>query len=192
MPFGSRNGGVVDRIWLEHYPRGVPAEIDVNEYASAREVFEESCRKFATRPAFYCMGRTVTFADLDALSSTFGAWLQSIGCAKGTRVALMMPNILQYPVCLFGTLRAGCTVVNVNPLYTARELEHQLKDSGAETIVVVENFAHVLQEVISATPVKTVIVTSIGEMLGLKGMIVDFGLRHVKKLVPPYVLAGSI
>jgi acyl-CoA synthetase (AMP-forming)/AMP-acid ligase II len=141
MPFGSRNGGVVDRIWLEHYPRGVPAEIDVNEYASAREVFEESCRKFATRPAFSCMGRSISFADLDALSSTFGAWLQGVGCAKGTRVALMMPNILQYPVCLFGALRAGCTVVNVNPLYTARELEHQLDDSGAEVIVVVENFA---------------------------------------------------
>ena len=107
MPFGSRNGGVVDRIWLEHYPRGVPAEIDVNEYASAREVFEESCRKFATRPAFSCMGRSISFADLDALSSTFGAWLQHQGCAKGTRVALMMPNILQYPVCLFGALSAG-------------------------------------------------------------------------------------
>ena len=117
----------MDRIWLEHYPPGVPAEIDVNEYASVREVFEESCRKFATRPAFSCMGTSITFAELDALSSTFGAWLQSIGCTKGTRVALMMPNILQYPVCLFGTLRAGCTVVNVNPLYTARELEHQLE-----------------------------------------------------------------
>ena len=110
----------MDRIWLEHYPRGVPAEIDINEYASVREVFEEACRKFGTRPAFSCMGRSITFGDLDALSSTFGAWLQGVGCAKGARVALMMPNILQYPVCLFGALRAGCTVVNVNPLYTAR------------------------------------------------------------------------
>src|SRR6478609_5196912 len=164
---GSRNGGVVDRIWLEHYPRGVPAEIDVNEYASARDVFEEACRKFATRPAFSCMGRTITFTDLDALSSTFGAWLQSIGCAKGTRVALMMPNILQYPVCLFGTLRAGCTVVNVNPLYTARELEHQLVDSGAEIIVV-------------------------GEMLAVKGKVVDLVLRRVKKAVPRFSLPGAI
>src|SRR6476620_4567238 len=181
---GSRNGGVVDRIWLEHYPRGVPAEIDVNEYASVREVFEESCRKFATRPAFSCMGRTITFADLDALSSNFGAWLQGIGCDKGARVALMMPNILQYPVCLFGTLRAGCTVVNVNPLYTPRELEPQLSDSGAEVIVVVENFAHPLTEVLPRATIKQVIVTSIGGMLGLKGVLVDFVLRHVKKMIP--------
>src|SRR4029078_153121 len=120
---------------VEDTARSVPAKSDGNAYASIREVFEESCRKFATRPAFSCMGRSITFADLDALSSTFGAWLQSIGCGKGTRVALMMPNILQYPVCLFGALRAGCTVVNVNPLYTARELEHQLNDSGAGGIV---------------------------------------------------------
>jgi long-chain acyl-CoA synthetase len=184
--------GVVDRIWLKHYPRGVPAEIDVNEYASVREVFEESCRKFATRPAFSCMGRTITFADLDALSSTFGAWLQSIGCAKGTRVALMMPNILQYPVCLFGTLRAGCTVVNVNPLYTARELEHQLADSGAEIIVVVENFARTLQEVVATTTVRQTVVTSIGEMLAVKGRIVDLVLRRVKKAVPKFSLPGAI
>src|SRR6185437_12422130 len=116
----------VDRIWLQSYPPGVPAEIDANAYASVREVFEECCRAFATRPAFSSMGRTLTFADLDALSSTFGAWLQGIGCTKGTRVALMMPNVLQYPICIFGTLRAGCAVVNVNPLYTPRELEHQL------------------------------------------------------------------
>ena len=182
----------MDRIWLKHYPRGVPAEIDVNEYASMREVFEESCRKFATRPAFSCMGRTVTFADLDALSSTFGAWLQSIGCAKGTRVALMMPNILQYPVCLFGTLRAGCTVVNVNPLYTARELEHQLVDSGAEIIVVVENFARTLQEVVGKTRVRQTVVTSIGEMLAVKGRVVDLMLRRVKRVVPKFSLPGAI
>jgi len=182
----------VDRIWLKHYPPGVPAEIDVNEYASVREVFEESCRKFATRPAFSCMGRTITFADLDALSSTFGAWLQSIGCAKGTRVALMMPNILQYPVCVFGTLRAGCTVVNVNPLYTARELEHQLADSGAEIIVVVENFARTLQEVVAKTKLRQTVVTSIGEMLAVKGRIVDLVLRRVKKAVPRFSLPGAI
>jgi len=182
----------MDRIWLKHYPPGVPAEIDVGEYASVREVFEESCRKFATRPAFSCMGRTITFADLDALSATFGAWLQSIGCTKGTRVALMMPNILQYPVCLFGTLRAGCTVVNVNPLYTARELEHQLTDSGAEIIVVVENFAHTLQEVVAKTKVRQTVVTSIGEMLAIKGRVVDLVLRRVKKAVPKFSLPGAI
>src|SRR6476619_1355900 len=189
---GSRNGGVVDRIWLEHYPRGVPAEIDVNEYASAREVFEESCRKFATRPAFSCMGRTITFADLDALSSTFGAWLQSIGCKKGTRVALMMPNILQYPICIFGTLRAGCTVVNVNPLYTPRELEHQLVDSGAEVIVVVENFAQTLQQVVARTAIRQVVVTSIGELIALKGRVVDLVLRRVKRAIPKWSLPGAI
>ena len=182
----------MERIWLEHYPAGVPADIDVNEYASVREVFEESCRKFATRPAFTCMGRTVTFADLDALSATFGAWLQSIGCTKGTRVALMMPNILQYPVCLFGTLRAGCTVVNTNPLYTARELEHQLVDSGAEVIVIVENFARTLQDVVAKTKIRQTVVTSIGEMLAVKGKVVDLVLRRIKKAVPRFSLPGAI
>jgi long-chain acyl-CoA synthetase len=183
---------VVERIWLESYPPGVPAEIDVNEYASVREVFEESCRKFATRPAFSCMGRTITFSDLDALSATFGAWLQHAGCGQGTRVALMMPNILQYPICVFGTLRAGCTVVNVNPLYTARELEHQLVDSGAEVIVVVENFAHVLQQVVQRTKVRHVVVTSIGELLAVKGRIVDLVLRRVKRVIPKWSLPGAI
>jgi long-chain acyl-CoA synthetase len=182
----------MDRIWLSHYPRGVPAAIDANEYASVREVFEESCRKFATRPAFSCMGRAITFADLDALSSNFGAWLQGIGCGKGARVALMMPNILQYPVCLFGALRAGCTVVNVNPLYTPRELEHQLNDSGATIIVVVENFARTLQEVVAKTPIRQTVVTSIGEMLAVKGRIVDLVLRRVKKAIPKWSLPGAI
>ena len=182
----------MDRIWLDHYPRGVPAEIDVNEYSSAREIFEESCRKFATRPAFSCMGRSITFADLDALSSTFGAWLQHQGCTKGTRVALMMPNILQYPVCLFGALRAGCAIVNVNPLYTARELEHQLVDSGAEVIVVVENFARTLQSVVANTKIRQVVVTSIGEMLAIKGRLVDLVLRRVKKVIPKFSLPGAI
>jgi long-chain acyl-CoA synthetase len=182
----------VEKIWLRSYPGGIPAEIDVNEYASVREVFEESCGKYATRPAFTCMGKTLTFAELDTVSAAFGAYLQGAGCKKGTRVALMMPNILQYPVCLFGTLRAGCTVVNVNPLYTARELEHQLTDSGAEVIVVVENFAHTLQEVVAKTKVRHVIVTSIGELLGLKGLLVDFVLRHVKKMIPAYAIPGAI
>jgi long-chain acyl-CoA synthetase len=182
----------VERIWLSQYPLGVPAEIDVGEYLSVREVFEESCRSYANRPAFTCMGRTLTFADLDALSSTFGGWLQGIGCTRGTRVALMMPNILQYPICVFGALRAGCTVVNVNPLYTARELEHQLVDSGAEVIVVVENFAQTLSRAITGTRVRHVIVTSIGELLAVKGRIVDLVLRRVKRMVPPWSLPGAI
>lgn len=182
----------MEKIWLKSYPAGIPAEIDINEYASLREVLEESCAKFGSRPAYSCMGRTITFADLDKLSAAFGAFLQGRGLAKGTRVALMMPNVLQYPVCLFGILRAGCTVVNVNPLYTPRELEHQLTDSGAEMIVVVENFAHTLAEVISKTQVKHVIVTTIGEMLGLKGVLVDFVLRHVKKMIPAWDLPGAI
>ncbi|HEY7903454.1 MAG TPA: long-chain-fatty-acid--CoA ligase [Casimicrobiaceae bacterium] len=182
----------MDRYWLASYPAGIPAEIDIDEYASVRDVIEESFAQYPTRPAFTSMGRSISFRDLDALSAAFGAWLQAQGLAKGARVALMMPNILQYPVALFGTLRAGYTVVNVNPLYTARELEHQLVDSGATVIVVVENFAHTLQEVGAGTAVKHVVVTSIGEMLGLKGVLVDFVLRHVKKVVAPWSLPGAI
>jgi long-chain acyl-CoA synthetase len=181
----------LEKIWLKSYPPGIPAEIDINEYQSVAQVFEEAVTEFGPRKAYSCMGASITFNELDTLSAAFGAWLQSEGVDKGARVALMMPNVLQYPIALFGVLRAGCTVVNVNPLYTPRELEHQLKDSGAETIVVIENFAHVLQEVIGKTPVKRVVVTSIGEMLGLKGKLVDFVIRHVKKLVPPFTLAGS-
>jgi long-chain acyl-CoA synthetase len=182
----------VEKIWLKQYPKGIPAEIDINEYASVREIFEESAGKYGPRPAFSCMGKSITFAELDTLSAAFGAWLQGLGCKKGTRVALMMPNVLQYPVCLFGTLRAGCTVVNVNPLYTARELEHQLSDSGAEVIVCVENFARTVAQVLVKTRIRHTVVTSIGEMLGFKGILVDFVLRHVKKMVPAYSLPGSI
>ncbi|HSU44545.1 MAG TPA: long-chain-fatty-acid--CoA ligase [Casimicrobiaceae bacterium] len=182
----------MERPWLSQYPPGVPAEIDVAGYPSVREVFEESCRKYAKRPAFTCMGRTITFAELDALSSAFGGWLQSVGCTRGTRIALMMPNILQYPICVFGALRAGCTVVNVNPLYTARELEHQLIDSGAEVIVVVENFARTLSQTVARTHIRHVIVTSIGELLGAKGRLVDVMLRRVKRMVPPWTLPDAI
>jgi long-chain acyl-CoA synthetase len=182
----------VERIWLKSYPREVPAEIDINTSASVRDVFEESCAKFSARRAFTCMGKSITFAQLDELSRAFGAYLQGKGLKKGDRVALMMPNILQYPVCLFGILRAGCTVVNVNPLYTARELEHQLTDSGAQIIVVVENFATTLADVVARTQVKQVIVTSIGEMLGIKGLLVDFVLRHVKKMIPAWSLPATI
>jgi long-chain acyl-CoA synthetase len=181
----------VEKIWLKSYPAGVPAEINIDQYASLREVLEETCAQFASRPAYSCMGRTITFAELDRLSSAFGAFLQGRGLAKGARVALMMPNVLQYPVCLFGILRAGYTVVNVNPLYTPRELEHQLSDSGAELIVVVENFACTLAEVLSKTQVKHVVVTTIGEMLGMKGVVVDFVLRHVKKMIPPWNILGT-
>ena len=182
----------MDRVWLKSYPAGVPAEIDVNQYASLREVLEESCAKFRLRRAYSCMGRAISFAELDALSSAFGAFLQARGVGRGARMALMMPNILQYPICLFGILRAGCTVVNTNPLYTARELEHQLRDSGAEIIVVVENFANTLAGVLDKTSVKQVIVTSIGEMLGLKGRLVDFVLRRVKKVIPAWQIPGAM
>ena len=182
----------MDRIWLKSYPKGVPAEIDVNTYASLRDVFDSVVAEFGPRPAYTCMGKSITFAELDRASAAFGAFLQGRGLKKGARVALMMPNILQYPVCLFGILRAGFTVVNTNPLYTPRELEHQLTDSGAEVIVVVENFAHTVQEVVGRTAVKQVVVTSIGEMLGWKGPLVDFVLRHVKKMIPPWRLPGSM
>ena len=182
----------MDKIWLKNYPKGVPPEINVNDYASIREVFTESVGRFADRPAYSCMGKTITFRDLDHLSAAFGAYLQMNGCTKGTRVALMMPNILQYPVCLFGTLRSGCTVVNVNPLYTARELEHQLTDSGAEVIVVVENFARTVSEVLDKTKVRRVIVTSIGELLGFKGIVVDLVLRRVKKMIPSWKIPDSV
>jgi len=182
----------MEKIWLKSYPKGVPAEIDPNRYKSVVEVFDESVKKYAERPAYHNMGKTITFGDLEKASRDFGAWLQSKGLAKGARVALMMPNVLQYPVSIFGALRAGYTVVNVNPLYTPRELEHQLRDSGAEVIVILENFATTLQQVVKNTPVKHIVVASLGDMLGLKGMIVNLVVRHVKKMVPAYDLPGSI
>jgi long-chain acyl-CoA synthetase len=148
--------------------------------------------KFSDRPAFHSMGKTIPYAELDRLSRDFGAWLQAKGLGKGARVALMMPNCLQYPVAMFGTLRAGCTVVNVNPLYTARELEHQLRDSGAEAMVILENFGAVLQQVRSRTPIKHLVVTSLGELLGMKGVIVNLVVRKVKKMVPPFELPGAL
>src|SRR5918995_6403151 len=178
----------MERIWLKSYPAGVPADIDPAKYRSLIELFDSSIAKYRDRPAFHSMGKGITFDELDKRSRDFGAWLQARGLGKGARVAIMMPNCLQYPVAMFGTLRAGCTVVNVNPLYTPRELEHQLKDSGAEVIVVVENFANTLAQVIARTKVRQAIVTSIGEMLGFKGIIVDFVLRHVKKMVPAWSL----
>jgi long-chain acyl-CoA synthetase len=182
----------MEKIWLKSYPPGVPVDIDPKQYASVRDLFDESVARYGDRPAYHCMGKSISFAELDRLSGQFGAWLQSVGCAKGTRVAVMMPNVLQYPVCIFGILRAGCTVVNVNPLYTARELEHQLADSGAEVIVILENFARTLEEVRSRTPLKHVVVAALGDLLGLKGALVNFVVRKVKKMVPDYSLPGSL
>jgi long-chain acyl-CoA synthetase len=182
----------VERIWLKSYPPGVPADIDPSEFASLVEMFDRAVQQFAARPAFHSMGRTISYADLERLSRNFGAWLQAKGFAKGARVAIMLPNCLQYPVAMFGTLRAGCTVVNVNPLYTARELEHQLRDSGAEAIVILENFAAVLQQVRAKTPLKHIVITSLGEMLGLKGMVVNLVVRRLKKMVPPFELPGAV
>jgi long-chain acyl-CoA synthetase len=182
----------MEKIWLKSYPPGMPAEISPSEYKSVGELFEKNAKKYADRPAFTCMGKTLSFAEVDQLSRDFAAWLQAKGLPKGARVAIMMPNVLQYPVALFGTLRAGYTVVNVNPLYTPRELEHQLKDSGAEVIVILENFAVTLQEVLAKTPVKHVVVTALGDMLGLKGLLVNFVVRNVKKMVPAFSLPGAL
>ncbi|MGD9871349.1 MAG: long-chain-fatty-acid--CoA ligase [Thauera sp.] len=184
----------MEKIWLKSYRPGVPAEIDVNEFGSLGELFERSVARFAAKPAYVCMGKTISYAELDAQTAHFGAFLQSeLGLPKGARVALMMPNVLQYPIALFGALRAGYTVVNVNPLYTARELEHQLKDAGADAIVILENFAHTLDHVRARVPVKHVVVASMGEMLGFpKGAIVDFVVRRVRKMVPAWTLDGHV
>jgi len=182
----------MEKIWLKSYPKGVPAEIDATAYRSIPELIDANVAKYRQRPAYICMGKTLTFEDVDRLSARFGAWLQSMGLAKGARVAVMMPNILQYPVAVFGILRAGLTVVNVNPLYTPRELEHQLKDSGAEAIVILENFAHTLEQVRGQVPVKHVVVATMGDLLGFKGHIVNFVVRNVKKLVPAFNLPGAI
>ena len=182
----------MEKIWLKSYPEGVPAEIDIDHIPSLVALFEQACQSYAEKVAYISMGKEMTYRQLDEDSNAFAGWLQSRGYQKGDRVALMMPNLLQYPVALFGTLRAGCVVVNCNPLYTPRELEHQLKDSGAKAIVIVENFAHTLQPIIAQTVLKDVIVTPMGEMLGLKGLLVNVVVRHVKKLVPAWKLPAAI
>jgi long-chain acyl-CoA synthetase len=182
----------MERIWLKQYPAGVPADIDVNQYSSLVELLEESFAKFADRKAFICMDKSISYRDLDEMSAALGAYLQSKGLAKGARVALMMPNVLQYPVSTAAVLRAGYAVVNVNPLYTPRELEHQLKDSGAEAIIVLENFATTVQQVIARTAVKHVIVGSMGDLLGFKGVIVNLVIRKVKKMVPAWSIPGAV
>ena len=184
----------VERVWLKSYPPGVPAEADVGAYASIREILEASCARFSSLPAFTCMDATLDYAALDRLSAQFGSWLQhEAGLKKGDRVALMMPNVLQYPVALFGILRAGLVAVNCNPLYTPRELEHQLNDAGASAIVILENFASTLQQVIAKTPVKKVVTTQLGDMLGWpKSMIVNWVVKHRRKMVPDWSIAGAV
>jgi long-chain acyl-CoA synthetase len=182
----------MERIWLKHYPAGVPADIDVTQYSSLVDLLEESFAKFRERKAFICMDKSITYRDLDQISLALAAYLQGKGLPKGARIALMMPNVLQYPVATAAVLRAGYAVVNVNPLYTPRELEHQLRDSGAEAIIVLENFASVVQQVLAKTSVKHVIVASMGDMLGLKGVIVNLVVRRVKKMVPPYSIPGAV
>jgi len=183
----------VEKIWLKEYPAGVPTEIDLNEFASLKDILEKSCQRFADLPAYSNMGVTLRYRDIDRLSRDFGAWLQARGLSKGDRVAIMMPNALQYPVALFGALRAGLTVVNVNPLYTPRELEHQLIDSGATAIVIIENFAHTLQEVLAKTPVKRVITTELGDLFPFpKRLLINFVVKYVKKMVPAWNIPGAI
>jgi long-chain acyl-CoA synthetase len=183
----------MERFWLKHYPPGVPHDVDVGQYSSLVQMLEEGFRRHATRDAYVYMDKFFTFADMDRQSAAFGAWLQQQGLAPGARVAIMMPNVVQYPIAVAGVLRAGCVVVNVNPLYTPRELEHQLKDSGAEAIVILENFAGTLQQVVARTDVRHVVVASLGDMLGFpKGAIVNFAVRRLRKLVPPYSLPGHV
>jgi long-chain acyl-CoA synthetase len=182
----------MDKFWLKSYEAGVPAEIDWTQYRSLTHLLEESFRKYANRKAFACMGKSMTFAELDKLSGAMAAWLQQKGLAPGARVAIMLPNVLQYPVAMAAILRAGYTIVNVNPLYTARELQHQLNDSGAEAIVVLENFAHTVAEVLPHTKVKHVIVGSMGDLLGAKGLLVNFVVRTVKKMVPAWSLPSAV
>jgi long-chain acyl-CoA synthetase len=184
---------MTDRIWLTSYPQGVPSDLDTSQYPSLVALMEESFKKHASRTAYSFMGRDVTFGQTDSLSQAFAVYLQSLGLVKGDRVAIMMPNVPQYPVAVAAILRAGYVVVNVNPLYTPRELEHQLKDCGAKAIVIIENFAATLEKCIAATPVKHVVLCAMGDQLGLlKGALVNYVVRNVKKMVPAYSLPGAV
>ena len=183
----------MEKTWLKQYPKGVPANIDVEQYPSLVALLEESFKKYRDLPAYRFMGKVITFGQVDDLSRAFAAYLQGQGFAKGDRIAIMMPNVPQYPVAVAAILRAGYVVVNVNPLYTPRELEHQLKDSGAKAIVMVENFATTLAQVLSAVPTKKVILTALGDMLGFpKSLIVNYVVRNVKKMVPAFELPGAV
>lgn len=184
----------MDKVWLKRYPTGVPAEIDADHYSSLLDIFEQSIKTYSERTAYINMGKSITYSELDTLSTAFAAYLQQgLGLKKGDAVAIMMPNLLQYPVALLGVLRAGCTVVNVNPLYTPRELQHQLNDSQAKAIVIVENFAHTLTDVLPNVQLSHIILTKMGDMLGfLKGSIVNFVVKNVKKMIPAYALPTAI
>ncbi|MGQ2917571.1 MAG: long-chain fatty acid--CoA ligase [Rhizobium oryzihabitans] len=192
LSLGQPENVSVQKRWLSSYPQGVPAEIPSSAYSSLVELLEKSCLQFADRKAFSSMGKSLTYRELDIETRAVAAWLQSRGLEKGDRVAVMMPNILQNPVAVYGILRAGMIVVNVNPLYTPRELEHQLKDSGAKALFVLENFAHVAQQAVPKSAVRHVVVAAMGDLLGLKGHIVNLVVRKVKKLVPAYAIPGSI
>ncbi len=192
---GSQNtasGGAHERIWLNSYPAGVPADADPSPYTSLGDLIEKNCARYSHNGAYSSFGKTMDFATLEKVSALVGGWLQAHGFQKGDRVAVMMPNILQYPAVVAGVLRAGMVVVNVNPLYTPRELEHQLNDSGAKAIFVLENFATTVEKVIAKTGIKTAVVASMGDMLGLKGHVVNFVVRKVKKLVPAWSLPGHV
>jgi long-chain acyl-CoA synthetase len=182
------------RPWLQNYPPGVPSDIDLDQYRSIVSVLQQSCDQFRNRPAFENMGKSISYGDLDRLSQQFAAYLLfQLKLKKGDRIALMLPNILQYPIAIFGALRAGLTVVNTNPMYTARELKHQLVDSGAVAIVVLDNFAHVLAEVLQDTPVRHVIATGVGDLLGFpKAQLVNAVLKYIKKAVPDYRISGVV
>lgn len=181
------------RPWLKHYPAGVPANIDTNTYATVVQLLEETFQKYGDAPAFACMGKSMSFTEIEQLSRQFGAYLHSRGLQPGDKIAIMMPNLLQYPIALFGALRAGLVVVNTNPLYTPREMLHQFDDSGVKAVIIAENFAANLQAIIKETQIKTVILASIGEMLGFpKGNIVNFVVRRIKKMVPPFHLPNTV
>jgi long-chain acyl-CoA synthetase len=184
---------MMDKFWLKSYQEGVAGEIDPTQYRSLTHLLEEAFRKYADRKAYVCMDKSITYAELDRLSRQMAAWLQGRGLKQGARVAIMMPNVLQYPVAMAACLRAGYTIVNVNPLYTPRELQHQLNDSGAEAIVVLENFAHTVEQVLAKTQVRHVVVAAMGDLLGaFKGTLVNLVVRKVKKMVPAYSLPGAV
>jgi len=183
----------MNRPWLKHYPFGTPADIDLDPRATLVDMFHASCERFATRPAFHNWGTTLDYSELEHRSRAFASWLMAEGCVKGERIALMLPNVLQYPVAIFGALRAGLIVVNTNPLYTPRELEHQLRDSGATCIVVLANFAHVVERALPSTDVRTVITTELGDLLRFpKGTAISWAARHLKRAVPEYHIAGAV
>jgi long-chain acyl-CoA synthetase len=182
-----------DFPWFKHYPKGTPHEINLYDYSSLVDLFEKSCAKYRDKVAFVNMGKEMTFAEIDKLSRDFAAYLQSLGLKKGDRIAIQMPNLLQFPIAFFGALRAGLTVVNTNPLYTPREMEHQFKDAGVTAIVIVANFASHLEKILANTSIKHIIVTQLGDMLGgLKGSLVNFVVKYIKKMVPDYTLPNII